>query len=107
MCKIISSNYQYYADLFRFDSRQYRNDIAFSIAVHVLNGFSTNGINFLPPIKTFLDTDLLVDIKDEKLIFLIKDKNGPAYTACSIFDQDIHVMNKQNLLRFENELKLL
>lgn len=107
LCKIISSNYQYYADLFRFDPRQYRNDIAFSIAVHVLNGFSTNGINFLPPIKTFLDTDLLVDIKNGKLIFLIKDKNGLAYTACSIFNQDIHVMNKQNLLRFENELKLL
>lgn len=107
LCKVISSDYQYYADLFRFDPRQYRNDIAFSIAVHILNGFSTERINFLPPVKTFLDTDLLVDVRNKKLTFLIKDKHGLSYTACSVFDRDIHVMNKQNLLRFEKELKLL
>jgi hypothetical protein len=104
LCKVISENYQYYADLYRFDGRQYRNDIAFSIALHIINGFSTTDINFLPSINTVLDSDLLVDIVDKKLIFLIKDRVGTTYTACSIFDRDIHFMNKQNLLRLEDKL---
>lgn len=106
-CKFIYENYQYYADLFRFDGRQYRNDIAFSIALHVLNGFSSKGSKFLPTIKTILDTDILIDVTNEGLIFVLKDQLGQNQTACRVSNQDIHVMNKQNLLRLENKLLII
>lgn len=104
LCKTISKNYQYYADLYRFDGRQYRNDVAFSIALHILHGFSTTNINFLPPVTTFLDSDLLVDVIDDKMICLVKDRLGTSYTACSVSNQDVHFMNKQNLLRLQDKL---
>lgn len=103
-CKVIYENYQYYADLFKFDGRQYRNDIAFSIALHVFNGFTTKEQIFLPPVKTVLDSDILIDIVEEDLIFVLKNQIGQEYVACRVADQDVHFMNKQNLLRFENKL---
>ena len=48
----IKDNYRYYADLFRFNPKQFRNDIAFSIAKHIMNGFETEFVYTLPPIFT-------------------------------------------------------
>lgn len=102
----IKDNYRYYADLFRFDSRQYRNDIAFSIAKHILNGFETELVYTLPPVRTVFDKDVLqsVDVNG-KLTFLIdQPNNSGTYWAASTKDLDVHIMNKQSILRHKDML---
>jgi hypothetical protein len=105
LVKYIRDNYNQYSDIYRFDPRQYRNDIAFSVAKHFLDGFETNFLNTLPPLLTVVDTDMLFDIKDGRLVFLISNKlKEEKFTACSIKDQDVHVMNKQSIVRNKDKL---
>ena len=102
--KHIKDNYEFYSDLYRFDSRQYRNDISFSIAKHIFDGFETvNQIN-LPPVLTALDKDILENIEENKLTFLINHKLDDTFCAAALQDIDIHVMNKQSICRHKNQL---
>lgn len=100
LVEFIKDNYKYYADLFRFDPRQYRNDISFSIAQHILNGFEKN-IFSLPSILTVQGKDILEEIKDDgKMIFSVKYTNDEkSFHLASIKNQDVHVMNKQSIIR--------
>lgn len=104
----IKDNYKFYADLFRFDPRQYRNDIAFSIAYHILNGFEYNGQS-LPSILTTQGKDILEKVHDDgRMIFSIKHWNDEeSFYLVSTKDQDIHIMNKQSIVRnYERLLNL-
>jgi len=106
----IKNHYDYYSDLFRFDPRQYRNDIAFSIAKHILDGFEENIADSLPPILTVLDKDILIDVSDSgRLNVLVNDITDPnKFIASSVIDTDIHIMNKQSIVRNKDQLlKLL
>lgn len=106
LVQYVKNNYQYYADLFRFDSRQFRNDIAFSIAKHIFDGFEDRNIPSLPPVLTVQDRDILHDVtENEKLTFLISLEFGKNYVLASTQGVDIHVMNKQSIVR--NREKLL
>ena len=101
----IKDNYRYYADLFRFDPRQYRNDISFSIAHHIMNGFETNTTYSLPAIRTISDKDILVDVKEDKLLFLLDQPlNCGSFWATSTKDVDVHIMNKQSIIRNADKL---
>lgn len=101
---LVKDNYQHFADIFRFDSRQYRNDIAFSVAKHLLDGFENiNSVN-LPPVLTMLDTDILYEIKNNKMQLLISPKLDSNYCAASVSGINIHVMNKQSLIRHKDIL---
>lgn len=104
----IKENYNYYADIYRYDTRTYRNDIAFSIASHIMNGFQKSEIN-LPSILTVFDKDELYSVEENNLKFLIRDfESEDNFFATAIRNQDIHVMNKQSLIRNKDELlKLL
>jgi hypothetical protein len=100
----IKKNYQTYADIFQFNGKQYRNDIAFSIAKHILDGFEqTEKIN-LPPVLTLLDKDILHSVDDTKLTCLFSPKLDSDYSVASISDTDIHVMNKQSIIRNKENL---
>lgn len=102
----IKDNYRYYADLFRFNPRQYRNDIAFSIAKHMMNGFETELVYTLPPIFTTIDKDILLDVTTEgKLTFLVdQPTNSGTHWAASVNGSDIHIMNKQSIIRHKDNL---
>ena len=102
----IKDNYRYYADLFRFDPRQYRNDIAFSIAKHILNGFETELVYTLPPVRTVFDKDVLYSVDaNGKLTFLVdQPNNSGTYWAASTNGLDVHIMNKQSILRNKDML---
>lgn len=103
LVKHIKDNYQYYADTYRFDNKQFRNDIAFSIAKHILDGFNqSNSIN-LPPVLTLLDKDVLHEVKN-KLIVLISPRCDSNFCAAAISNIDIHVMNKQSIIRNKDAL---
>ena len=95
----IKDNYMIYRDIYGFDSIQYRNDVSFSIAHHILSGYFSSGLNLLPPIFTAIDKDILQTVKsDGNLIFLIS-QNSKEYAVTSMKNIDIHVMNKKSILR--------
>jgi hypothetical protein len=101
----IRENYEYYSDLFRFDNRQYRNDIAFSIAKHILDGYETDTTLTLPPILSILDKDVLLDVSTSgKLTMLISTNLDSNYIAAAATNLDIHIMNKQSLIRQADKL---
>jgi len=101
----IRENYEYYSDLFRFDNRQYRNDITFSIAKHILDGYETDTTLALPPILSILDKDVLLDVSPSgKLTMLISPNLDSNYIAASATNLDIHIMNKQSLIRQSDKL---
>ena len=100
----ILDNYQYYADTYRFDSKQYRNDIAFSIAKHILDGFEQSLIGCLPPVLTMLDRDILQSVNGNKLTVLVSPKLDSNYCAAALCGVDIHVMNKQSIIRNSDQL---
>jgi hypothetical protein len=96
----VRENYQYYGDLFRFDTRQYRNDIAFSVAKHILYGFETDKKCSLPQLLTAIDKDILQSVDDTgKLIFLVNINSHDKFCAAAIKDIDVHVMNKESIVR--------
>jgi hypothetical protein len=102
----IRANYQYYADLFRFDARQFRNDIAFSVAKHILDGFEDTKSYNLPSILTVQDRDVLHDVdQNGRLTFLVTTDLVSNYCLSSVKDIDVHIMNKQSIVR--NKEKLL
>ncbi len=101
----IKDNYRYYADLFRFNPKQYRNDIAFSIAKHIMNGYETEFVYSLPPILTVFDKDILQEVADDKLTFLIdKPLNCGDFWAATTKGVDVHIMNKQSIIRHKEKL---
>ena len=96
----VKNNYQYYGDVFRFDTRQYRNDIAFSITKHILDGFETDSITTLPPVLTAIDRDMLHSVDATgKLTFLVSPKMDSKFVVTSLANTDIHIMNKQSIIR--------
>jgi hypothetical protein len=105
LVNFIKDNYSYYADLFRFDPRQYRNDIAFSIAKHIMNGFETEFVYTLPPVFTVFDRDILETVEGDRLTFLV-DQTGTSgdFYAASISGVDVHIINKQSIIRHQAAL---
>jgi len=104
LVKSIKENYQTYAEIYRFDSRIYRNDIAFSISKHIVEGFVTTQTQNLPPILTAQDKDLIVAVCKSGLTMLIKDTVSNNMILGNFSNRDIHVMNKQAIIRSANDL---
>jgi hypothetical protein len=99
----IKTNWQYFRTLYSIEVPTFRNDFAFSIAIHLMNTKSS-GIfaQELPGKMVYIsDRDLLIEIEDNKMKFLIEKENHLGeYTIASMRDTDIHVMNKLSLSRF-------
>lgn len=99
----IKSNWNYYRILYNIDTILFRNDYAFSIAIHIMNGKSTDGFVIeLPGSMVYTtDKDLVVAGKDSKMQFLIEKENHPG--ECLMIktsDLDVHIMNKFSLSRY-------
>ena len=93
----IRENYLDFASIYGFVPNTFRNDVAFSIAKHMFEGFIENENFSLPEIMCTVDKDVLYDIDNGMLKFLIS--NNDSYYVTSFKDIDIHVMNKQSLIR--------
>jgi hypothetical protein len=100
----VKENYTQFADVFRFDSRQFRNDIAFSLAKHILDGYQQDDALSLPPVLSALDKDILHSVNDNSLTFLIDYRLTNSYCAASISGLDVHIMNKQSVIRHKQKL---
>jgi len=103
LVEYIKENYSYYSDLFRFDSRQYRNDISFSVALHLMSGFE-KPVKSLPPILTAQSKDILESVGSDNSLKILTNI-GENFVLTSIKDRDVHIMNKQSLIRQYDVLK--
>jgi hypothetical protein len=97
----IKENYNFYSNIYKFNPRIYRNDIAFSVAKHILDRFSTDHDNNLPPVFSVIDRDSLEFVKnDGRLVFSLGNELNPTKVmSASIKDRDVHIMNKESIIR--------
>ncbi len=103
----IKTNWLYFRILYSIEPIMFRNDFAFSIAIHIMNG-KTNGefAAALPGTMAYIqDKDVLLGINDTKMTFLVEKENHLGeYLAAKTSNIDVHVMNKMSLLRVIDEV---
>ena len=106
LIKHIKENYMHYRGVYQFKNTVYRNDFAFSIAVHILSGYTKNNFVGTLPGKKFyaIDRDILLSIKDDVFQVLVEkqDRLGE-YTFVKFKGSNLHVMNKFSLARVMDE----
>ena len=98
----VKNNWSYYVKLYRLTSTKFRNDYAFSIAIHMMNGFTQGNFATSIPNKLsyILDRDFLIEHKNSVMKFLVQKQNkSDEFVAVSTRNLDVHVMNKPSLLR--------
>ena len=94
----IEDEWNHYRRVYQIKSSLFRNDFAFSIAIHIMG---TEFFAELPGKMNYaLDRDLLIDIKENSLKFLVEKKNYfGEFVATKTDSLDMHVMNKYSLTR--------
>lgn len=107
----IQDNYKYYRDLYYFANSMYRNDNAFSVAIHTLNDFteansSVVGNLPIPGLLMSWDTNDIHSIpgKNEIIVYSEKPDAKGTYLLAKIKNTDIHIMNKWAINRFSEKL---
>lgn len=98
----IRENWDYYKLVYQFASHMYRNDHAFSIAIHIINGYTGNAWAGKMPGRMLytLDKDVLVQMDDSSFrILLEKQHRQGEYTLMKTKDISVHLMNKFSLHR--------
>tara|TARA_B100000470_G_C19791780_1_gene392512 strand:- start:1669 stop:2523 length:855 start_codon:yes stop_codon:yes gene_type:complete len=101
LLKYIKENWNYYRWIYQISGRNFRNDFAFSIAIHIMNGFeSSTHWPTNPPGSLYyiFDRDLVEDFKDDEFTFLCTLPNDNSnYSVATTKDLNVHVMNKIGL----------
>ena len=105
----VRRNYEYYSLLYGYGVDLYRNDYAFSIAVHMLSGFTQcDDIASLPSpfLFTSFDGDELIDVPSKgDLMFLMNDQRDTwKFTLTRTKGISVHVMNKYSIVRQADKL---
>jgi hypothetical protein len=97
----IRQEYDYYSKMYEFSNWHYRNDFAFSIACHMLNGQSSEKWHGeLPVPLLFKESDYIVDIKDNGQInFISSQVTTDQDFLIKTKDQNLHLMNKRDILK--------
>jgi hypothetical protein len=102
----IKDEWEHYVRVYRLPSTIYRNDYAFSIAIHIMNGFQNGSFAANLPGKLYYttDKDILIKHQDTNMTFLVGKKNHPGeYTLLKTNNLNVHVMNKLSLQRIIDE----
>jgi hypothetical protein len=98
----IKENYYHYRSVYQFNTAVYRNDIAFSIAIHIMNGYQKGDFVGILPGKHYycIDRDILHTIDNETFTILVEkpDRLGE-YLPVRFTESNLHVMNKFSLER--------
>jgi hypothetical protein len=102
----IQENWNYYRYIYQIEQGLYRNDFAFSIAIHAMNGYQDGTWAHDLPGKLYytIDKDILLEHDDIDMKFLIeKEKYRGEYTIMKTKGINVHVMNKFSIARLLNE----
>lgn len=98
----IKQEWEHYKSVYQLSTSTYRNDYAFSIAIHIMNGFTEGEFVKELPGKMFYSTDqdILHHISEDNIVLLVqKLKYLGEYTLLKTKGLNIHVMNKSSLER--------
>lgn len=102
MAQHVVLNHDYYRSLYRLPGNLFRNDYVFSIAAHVIGGWSEGAIPSLPcpTLLTSFDCDELIDVPERnQLLFLVNDSTKRSHFNLARISSNVHVMNKFSLAR--------
>ena len=102
LIKHIQENWYHYRKVYQINSVLFRNDFAFSIAIHIMNGFQQGDFAKPLPGKHLytIDKDILIKINNNNCVFLVEKKDYLGeYTAIKTYSQNVHIMNKFSLNR--------
>jgi hypothetical protein len=101
LVKHIQENWNHYKTLYQIRQSTFRNDFAFSIAIHIMNGYKQGNFAKPMPGKMFYttDRDLLVGLDNTKFTFLLEKQTNNGYFPAVIYNNSVHVMNKYSLSR--------
>lgn len=105
LIKHIQENYQHYRNLYQITSGVFRNDFAFSIAAHIMNGHRKGNFVVELPGKLFYctDKDLLHKIDDTTCRLFVEREDSDGYFPAVTKDANLHVINKFSLNRYIDE----
>jgi hypothetical protein len=95
-CKYVKENYQWFRYVHELQSGPIRNDFVWSIAIHNLGGAAnSNWVSKFPwNLLHSENDDSIIKIEKDSAVFLTP--NG----LCRISNQDIHILNKFNLMEY-------
>jgi hypothetical protein len=102
LIKHIQDNYLHYRSVYQFKSNIFRNDFAFSIAIHIMNGYQSGNFAGKLPGKHYyiIDKDVLHKLKNDEFTVMVEKPNRLGeYTLVKIKGSNLHVMNKFSLER--------
>jgi len=104
LVEYIKYNWTYFKLLYGLDFGLFRNDHAFSVAIHLMNSDTGNFSTELPgKLSYILDTDKLIKIDNDAMTFLIEKQNCLGeYVVAHTNSLDVHVMNKLTLNQIVN-----
>lgn len=101
MTQHIRDNYQYYFSLYNCEVKStFRNDFAFSIAIHILNGEIDIDIPTMPYRYMFnsYDWDDIYKINENTVWMKCSSKQNPhKFNIVKFSNTDLHIMNKKSL----------
>lgn len=96
----IKQHWDYYKFTYGFTGSMFRNDFAFSIAIHILSGFEENEDfkGFPNNILTIMDTDQMYAYKDDAFTFFVQDRQESwKFELVKIKNASVHILNKISL----------
>ena len=103
--------WEFYQVIYGFPNVMYRNDYAFSIAIHTMNGFLENAAFKplpVPYILTATDCDQIYSIDEKGILMFANDtKERHIFRMTRIKGLNVHCMNKVSILRNLQDLELL
>jgi len=104
----IKEHWEFYQSRYKFPGSLFRNDYAFSIAIHLMNGYTESSDYFqslpIDRILTVTDNDKFYKIRNKNTMsFFLSNNNSFLLTETS--GLNVHCMNKLSIL--ENELSIL
>lgn len=102
----VQENYRYYKDLYLMSNGMFRNDNAFSIAIHTLNGYmntedSIVGELPIPGLLMSWDVDDIHSVQgiDDIILYGEKPDSKGNYILTRLKNTDVHIMNKWSISR--------
>jgi hypothetical protein len=102
LLKHIEENWNFYRYLYQISYALYRNDYAFCIAIHIMNGLQQGDWAVALPGTLYYvtDRDHLIKKENTSMTFLVEKENHQGqYTLLKTSDLNVHVMNKFSILR--------
>lgn len=98
----IKDEWFHYCNVYALRSYKYRSDYAFSIAIHIMNGYTSGDFETEMPGQLYYITDkgILKELENDNMLLLVNDPTYTRkFTACRTKQMNVHVMNKFSLER--------